>query len=96
MRAAACPDEPTAVASPALALCYVALGDLDVVHERSVSLMDIAGAAPIVLEAGGVLASESGAPLFPGWPAPALSRSVAILAGRPICSPRLYASVILL
>lgn len=69
--------------STALRLCYVALGGLDFVHESGVSLLDIAGAAPIVTEAGGVLTSATGAPLFPGWPAPALSEPVAILAGHP-------------
>jgi myo-inositol-1(or 4)-monophosphatase len=71
------------VGSIALRLCYVALGGVDAVHDPGVSLTDIAGAAPIVTEAGGVLTSDTGAPLFPGWPAPALSARVAILAGNP-------------
>jgi myo-inositol-1(or 4)-monophosphatase len=69
--------------SMALRLCYVALGGVDAVHDPGVSLMDIAGAAPVVTEAGGVLTSETGAPLFPDWPAPTLSARVAILAGNP-------------
>jgi myo-inositol-1(or 4)-monophosphatase len=70
-------------ASIALRLCYVAVGGVDAVHERGVSLMDLAGAAPIVMEAGGVLSSADGAPLFPAWPALALSGRVAIVAGNP-------------
>lgn len=74
--------------STALRLCYVALGGLDLVREVRVSLMDIAGAAPIVTEAGGMLTSEAGAPLFPEWPASALSAPVAILAGSPVSHER--------
>lgn len=70
--------------SIALRLCYVAVGDVDAVRDPGVSLMAIAGAAPIVFEAGVVLTRADGTPLFPNWPVPALSARVAILAGNPI------------
>src|SRR5262249_45818335 len=53
------------VGSTALHLCYVALGALAVVHDHGASLWDIAGAAPIVLEAGGRLTTAAGDELFP-------------------------------
>jgi myo-inositol-1(or 4)-monophosphatase len=69
--------------STALQLCYVALGGLDFVHDDGASLWDIAGAAPIVLEAGGLLTSETGAPLFPVTAAQAVGDPIALLAGHP-------------
>ena len=51
--------------STALQLCYVAAGALAFIHDHRASLWDIAGAAPIVTEAGGVLTADDGAPLFP-------------------------------
>ena len=51
--------------STALHLCYVATGALAFVHDQRASLWDIAGAAPVVIEAGGILTAERGAPLFP-------------------------------
>ena len=53
------------VGSTALHLCYVALGALAVVHDHTASLWDIAGAAPVVLEAGGRLTTAAGDELFP-------------------------------
>ena len=53
------------VGSTALHLCYVALGALAIVHDHAASLWDIAGAAPIVLEAGGRLTTAAGDELFP-------------------------------
>ena len=67
--------------STALHLCYVALGGLDFVHDDRASLRDVAGAAPVLLEAGGVLTYETGAPLFPMTQAGATLR--AILGGHP-------------
>ena len=67
--------------STALQLCYVALGGLDFVHEDRASLWDIAGAAPIVLEAGGMLTTETGGALFPVTAAQAAGAPVALLAG---------------
>src|SRR5438270_834653 len=51
--------------STALHLCYVALGAVDFVHDDGASLADIAGAAPVLLEAGGVLTTDDGVPVFP-------------------------------
>lgn len=67
--------------STALHLCYVALGGLDFVHDHRASLWDIAGAAPILLEAGGMLTTETGAPLFPVSAAEAAGAPMTLLAG---------------
>jgi myo-inositol-1(or 4)-monophosphatase len=67
--------------STALHLCYVALGGLDFVHDDRATVWDIAGAAPILLEAGGMLTTESGTPLFPLTPAQAVGGRIALLAG---------------
>lgn len=67
--------------STALHLCYIALGGLDFVHEDRASLWDIAGAAPVLLEAGGMLTTEVGAPLFPVTGAQAAGAPIALLAG---------------
>ena len=69
--------------STALHLCYVALGALDVVHDDRASLWGVAGAAPVLLEAGGVLTSDDGAPLFPITAAQASGEPIALLAGHP-------------
>jgi myo-inositol-1(or 4)-monophosphatase len=69
--------------STALHLCYVALGGLDFVHDDRASLRDIAGAAPVLLESGGLVTSDSGAPLFPLTPRQAASTPFALLAGHP-------------
>jgi myo-inositol-1(or 4)-monophosphatase len=67
--------------STALHLCYVALGGLDFVHDDRASLCDIAGAAPVLLEAGGLLTDETGQPLFPVTAAQAAGAPIALLAG---------------
>ena len=67
--------------STALHLCYVALGGLDFVHDDRASLSDIAGAAPVLLEAGGMLTLEAGGPLFPLERAHAGGAPIALLAG---------------
>lgn len=69
--------------STALHLCYVALGALDLVHDHRASLWDIAGAAPILLEAGGVLTTVDGPPLFPATAAQLAGEPIAFLAGNP-------------
>jgi myo-inositol-1(or 4)-monophosphatase len=69
--------------STALHLCYVALGALELVHDHRASLWDIAGAAPILLEAGGVLTGADGAPLFPATTAQLAGAPMAFLAGNP-------------
>ncbi len=69
--------------STALHLCYVALGGLDFVHDHRASLWDLAGAAPVVLEAGGVLTTDEGAAVFPVSAAQAAGAPIALLAGQP-------------
>lgn len=69
--------------STALHLCYVALGGLDFVHDDRASLWDLAGAAPVLLEAGGVLTTEDGAPVFPVTAAQCAGGPIALLAGHP-------------
>jgi myo-inositol-1(or 4)-monophosphatase len=69
--------------STALHLCYVALGALDLVHDHRASLWDIAGAAPVLLEAGGALTSLDGTPLFPATAAHLAGAPIAFLAGNP-------------
>jgi len=69
--------------STALHLCYVALGGLDFVHDDRASLWDIAGAVPVLLEAGGVLTTDDGAPVFPITTAQAAGEPIALLAGHP-------------
>ncbi|RPH78497.1 MAG: inositol monophosphatase [Candidatus Rokuibacteriota bacterium] len=66
--------------STALHLCYVALGALDLVHDHRASLWDVAGAAPVLLEAGGVLTTTDGAPLFPATAAELAGAPIAFLA----------------
>ena len=67
--------------STALHLCYVAFGGLDFVHDDRASLWDIAGAAPVLLEAGGMLTTETGTPLFPVTAEQAAGAPIALLAG---------------
>lgn len=70
--------------STALALCYVAAGGLAFVHDHGASLWDIAGAAPVLLEAGGVLTDPAGTSLFPVGPRALAHAPLALLAGDPI------------
>jgi myo-inositol-1(or 4)-monophosphatase len=67
--------------STALHLCYVAMGALDLVHDHRALLVDIAGAAAVVLEAGGVLTRGDGAPVFPAGAAALAGAPLAVLAG---------------
>jgi myo-inositol-1(or 4)-monophosphatase len=69
--------------STALHLCYVALGALDLVHDDRASLWDVAGAAPVLLEAGGLLGTPAGGPLFPVTAAHLAGAPLAFLAGNP-------------
>jgi myo-inositol-1(or 4)-monophosphatase len=80
--------------STALALCYVASGALAFVHDHRASLWDIAGAAPVVLEAGGVLTDPAGADLFPRAPGAGAGASLAILAGNPIAHHESLADIV--
>jgi myo-inositol-1(or 4)-monophosphatase len=72
------------VGSTALHLCYVATGALAFVHDPRATLWDIAGAAPVVLEAGGMLTAERGAPIFPLDPDGYHGEPIAFLAGDPM------------
>ena len=72
------------VGSTALHLCYVATGALAFVHDQRASLWDVAGAAPVVIEAGGALTSERGSPLFPLDPDGYHGEPIAFLAGDPM------------
>ena len=69
--------------STALQLCYVALGALAFVHDHGASLWDVAGAAPVVTEAGGMLTTPAGDPLFPLDPVRCRGETLALLAGNP-------------
>jgi myo-inositol-1(or 4)-monophosphatase len=70
--------------STALHLCYVALGGLAFVHDHGASLWDIAGAAPIVLEAGGMMTAPDSGPIFPVCPDTYAGEPLAFLAGNPL------------
>ena len=70
--------------STALHLCYVAAGALAFVHDQGASLWDIAGAAPVVIEAGATLTDDRGSPLFPLDPDEYRGEPIAFLAGDPL------------
>ncbi|HEY7654072.1 MAG TPA: inositol monophosphatase [Methylomirabilota bacterium] len=72
------------VGSTALHLCYVASGALAFVHDQRAMLWDIAGAAPVLIEAGGILTGERGSPLFPLDPDGYDGQAIAFLAGDPL------------
>ncbi|HWO05150.1 MAG TPA: hypothetical protein VNQ54_10175, partial [Methylomirabilota bacterium] len=59
-------------------------GALAFVHDQQATLWDIAGAAPVVIEAGGLLTDERGSPLFPLDPDGYHSEAIALLAGDPL------------
>jgi len=80
--------------STALHLCYVALGALDLVHDHRASLWDIAGAVPVLLEAGGVLTTVDGAPVFPATAAHLAGAPIALLAGNPASHAQAMTDVI--
>jgi myo-inositol-1(or 4)-monophosphatase len=67
--------------STALHLCYVAMGTLDFVHDHRTTLWHLAGAAPVVLEAGAVLTQADGSPLFPASAAQVVGEPITLLAG---------------
>ncbi len=72
------------VGSTALHLCYAALGALAFVHDHRASLWDVAGAAAVLLEAGGVLTTPDGAALFPIDPDTYGGEPIEFLAGDPL------------
>jgi myo-inositol-1(or 4)-monophosphatase len=69
--------------STALQLCYVAAGALAFLHDHRASLWDVAGALPILLEAGAIATGPEGEALFPIAPA-RYHEPVALLAGDPL------------
>jgi len=69
--------------STALQLCYVALGGLALVHDQRAMAWDVAGAAPVLLEAGASLTRVDGSPLFPLRPEECAGAPLAFLAGNP-------------
>jgi myo-inositol-1(or 4)-monophosphatase len=71
------------VGSTALQLCYVASGALAFVHDHRASLWDVAAAAAIVAEAGGLVTTPDGEALFPVDPHAYAGEPIAFLAGDP-------------
>ncbi|HXA95067.1 MAG TPA: inositol monophosphatase [Candidatus Dormibacteraeota bacterium] len=71
------------VGPTALHLCYVGMGALAWVHDHHASLWDLAGAAPVLLEAGGVMTAPDGSPLFPIDPDGYAGEPIGFLAGDP-------------
>lgn len=69
--------------STALQLCYVALGGLALTHDQRALVWDVAGAAPVLLEAGACLTRLDGSPLLPFSPEECDGRPLAFLAGNP-------------
>jgi myo-inositol-1(or 4)-monophosphatase len=67
--------------STALHLCYVAMGALDLVYDHRASVIDLAGAAAVVLEAGGVITRCNGSAVFPASPEHLSGLPLAVLAG---------------
>jgi myo-inositol-1(or 4)-monophosphatase len=78
--------------STELTLCYVALGALAFAHDHRASLWDIAGAAPVVIEAGAVITDPEGGALFP-IDADSRARPISFLAGNPIAHHRSLADI---
>jgi myo-inositol-1(or 4)-monophosphatase len=70
--------------STALQLCHVAAGALAFVHDHRASLWDIAAAAAVVREAGGILTASDGGPLFPISPDAYGGEPIDLLAGDPL------------
>jgi len=68
------------VGSTALQLCYVALGGIAFVHDHAASIWDVAGALPVLIEAGGRFTGVDGVPLFP-IAAERVAAPIAFLAG---------------
>lgn len=69
--------------STALQLCYVALGGLALAHDQRAMAWDVAGAAPLLLEAGASLTRTDGSPVFPLRPEECAGTPLAFLAGNP-------------
>jgi len=80
--------------STALHLCYAAMGGLDLVYDHQASLWDLAGAAPVLLEGGGVLTRADGAPVFPITASDRDGSPVTILAGNSISHAQALSDVV--
>jgi fructose-1,6-bisphosphatase/inositol monophosphatase family enzyme len=74
-------------------LCYAATGALDLLHDHRTSLREVAGAAAVVLEAGGVITLADGGSLFPP-PAQVAGAPLAVLAGNPTSHGQALADVV--
>jgi myo-inositol-1(or 4)-monophosphatase len=74
--------------STALQLCYVAMGALAFVHDHKASIWDVAGAAPVLLEAGGRFTAPDGKGLFPVGASTLAGAPLAFVAGDPIAHAR--------
>lgn len=79
--------------STALQLCYAASGGLALIHDQRAFLWDVAGAAAVLLEAGGVLTTPEGNPFFPVRVSTYAGEPIAFLAGDPLCHPVALADV---
>jgi myo-inositol-1(or 4)-monophosphatase len=79
--------------STALQLCYVALGALAFVHDHGASLWDLAGAAPVVTEAGALITAPEGGPLFPIEPSRYRGQALSFLAGDPAAHKEALVSI---
>jgi myo-inositol-1(or 4)-monophosphatase len=80
--------------STALQLCYVAVGGLAFIHDQAASLSELAGAVPVLLEAGGVISGVDGSALFPFDAGVAGGDIVAFLAGNPIAHRESLAEIL--
>lgn len=79
--------------STALHLCYAAMGALDLVYDHRAALVDIAGAAAVVLESGGVLTGVDGSPVFPAGREHLAGTPIAVLAGNRVSHAEALADV---
>ena len=80
--------------STALHLCYLAMGGLDLVHDHGATLWDVAGAAPIVLEAGAVLTRADGSPVFPASASEVAGGPLPILGGNRVSHRQALADLV--
>ncbi|GIW71379.1 MAG: inositol monophosphatase [Planctomycetota bacterium] len=88
-------DKLRCLGSVALELAYAACSRLQAVATRHVHLWDVAAGALLVEEAGGLVRTLEGRPLFPlaGGPEQWLERRLGLLAGAPAMVERLGAAL---